>query len=89
MSLLCGTAMLSGLCDEVRGSDIQRERLTELLLLHVERSRSRRLLIRISREHPQLGRDPGVDQECAGRVLHVIRHEESQRKRILLMGSNI
>lgn len=39
MSLLCGTAVFSGLCDEVRGSDVQRERLAELLLLHVESSR--------------------------------------------------
>lgn len=53
ISLLCGLAELSGLCDEVRGSDIQRELLAELLLLHVERSRSRRPLIRrISRAHP-------------------------------------
>lgn len=61
MSLLHGLAELSGLCDEVGGSDIQRELLAELLCLHVERSRSRRPLVRRSREHTQLGRDPGVD----------------------------
>lgn len=60
MSLLCGLAKLSGLCDEVRGSDIQWEPLAKLLLLREERSQSRRLLIMRSRKHTQLGRDPGV-----------------------------
>lgn len=73
-------AELSGLCDEVRGSDIQRELLAELLLLYVERSRSRRPLIRISRVHTQLGRDPGAERSCAGRFWHVIRPEGSQRR---------
>lgn len=83
-------AELSGLCDEVRGSDIQRELLAELLLLHVERSRSRRPLIRISRVHTQLGRDPGVERSCAGRVWHVIQPEGSQRRsRRVLPGRKI
>lgn len=57
-SLLHGTAVLGGLCDEVRGSDIRRERLAEPLPLHVESSHSRRLMIRISREHTRLREDP-------------------------------
>lgn len=65
-NLLCGTAVLSGLCDEVRGSDIRGERLAELLPLHVERSRRRRLMIGISREHTQLGGTPGWARNVLG-----------------------
>lgn len=79
MRLPCGLAQLSGLCDGVKGSDNPQKLLAELLLLQVERNWS---LIRKSRKHTQLGRDPWVDWECAGRIQHVTWPDGSQRRRI-------
>lgn len=78
-SLLRGTAVLGGLCDEVRGSDIRRERLAELLPLHVERSRWRRLLIRISREHTQEWARNVLEGSCMSGGLKIPRGRGSCR----------